>query len=334
MDIQSHIAEAIAAEREALDGLLAKVGPEAEAAVTLLHGCKGRVIVSGIGKPGIIARKIAATFSSTGTPAVFLHPAEAIHGDVGMVKQGDVAVLLSNSGESSEIVDLLPVLQRLGVKIIALTGAGESTLAQKSDVVVDVGVAREADPLNMAPTASTTAALAMGDALASALMAVRGFSKEDYAKNHPGGSIGNILLATVGDLMVPTEQTPVVSLDVTLHEAICEMTSKRLGVTFVVNADGKLKGIVTDGDLRRIFQQDLSVLKRAVRKVMTVNPESVRAETPAIEALRAMERHAQDGVPRPILVMPVVDQENRPISAIHMHDLVKAGLTALYTEGE
>ena len=334
MDIQSQISEALAAERDAIEGLLAKVGPEAEAAVTLLHACKGRVIVSGIGKPGIVARKIAATLSSTGTPAVFLHPAEAIHGDVGMVKPGDVALLLSNSGESAEIVELLPVLQRMGAKIIALSGAGESTWAQQSDVVVDVGVAREADPLNMAPTASTTAALAMGDALASALMAVRGFTKEDYAKNHPGGSIGNILLATVADLMVPADQTPVVEMDATLHEAICEMTSKRLGVTFVVNADGKLEGIVTDGDLRRIFQQDLSVLEQAVRKVMTRNPESVRAETPAIDALRAMERHAQDGVPRPILVMPVVDEAGRPVSAIHMHDLVKAGLTALYTEGE
>ena len=171
MDIQSHITQAIEAERDALDGMLARVGPAAVAAATLLHACKGRVVVSGIGKPGIIARKIAATFSSTGTPAVFLHPAEAIHGDVGMVKPGDVAVLLSNSGESNEIVEVLPLLQRLGVRIIALTGAAASTLAEKSDVVVDVGVGREADPLNMAPTASTTAALAMGDALASALMA-------------------------------------------------------------------------------------------------------------------------------------------------------------------
>lgn len=319
MDIQAEIKNALSIERDALGGLIERLGDEVEGAVALLRDCRGRVVVTGVGKTGLVGQKIAATLSSTGTAAVFLHAGEAMHGDLGMVGADDVVIAISNSGESSEIVELLTYLKRLGTKIVALTGAANSTLAIKSDVVIDVGVAVEADPLGIVPTASTTAALAMGDALAVVLMKLRNFSKDQYAQYHPGGALGSMLLTQVKDLMVAEEQTPLVSGSLSMREALYEMTSKRLGAAFVIGDDGVLLGIITDGDLRRLFESESDPLSLTAAHVMKKDPKRLRAETPAIEAMKLMEAHS-------ITVLPVVDENDRPISAIHMHDLVKAGL--------
>lgn len=319
MDVPSEIRRALSIERDALGALIERVGDETEAAVTLLRECRGRVVVTGVGKTGLVGQKIAATLSSTGTPAVFLHAGEAMHGDLGMVDAADVVIAISNSGESSEIVELLIYLKRLGTKVVALTGASNSTLAKGSDVVIDVGVTTEADPLGIVPTASTTAALAMGDALAVVLMKLRDFSKDQYAQYHPGGALGSMLLTQVKDLMVAREQTPLVPSHVSMREALYEMTSKRLGAAFVVEQDGPLLGIITDGDLRRLFETESDPLSLTAAEVMKKNPKSVTAQTPAIEAMKLMELHS-------ITVLPVVDENGLAISAIHMHDLVKAGL--------
>ncbi|MBN2309479.1 MAG: KpsF/GutQ family sugar-phosphate isomerase [Candidatus Hydrogenedentes bacterium] len=326
MDIQSVIRRSLAIERDAVAAVLEKVGEECERAVMALHACPGHVIVTGVGKAGLVGRKLAATLSSTGTAAVFLHAGEALHGDLGVVHDGDVVIAVSNSGESKEIVELLPYLRRLEITLIALTGVTSSSLARQSDIVIDVGVSCEADTLGLAPTASTTAAMALGDALAAGVMRVKRFTREQYARNHPGGSLGTLLLARVEDLMVARERTPAVSMDVTMRDAIYEMTSRRLGATFVIDERGKLVGIITDGDLRRLLQRDPNPLGLRVTEVMTRNPKRIRADALAVEAMRMMEDHV-------ITILPVVDDEERPISAIHMHDLVKAGL-ALWSGGE
>lgn len=327
MDILDEIKRSLTASRDGIGGLLAKAGESGVRAVEMMRASPGRVIVSGVGKTGLIGRKIAATLSSTGTPALYLHPAEALHGDLGVVQAGDVALVLSNSGESSEITALIPHLRALDVKVIALTGSPESTLGRRADVVIDVGVEREADPLNLAPTASTTAALAMADALAAALMKARGFTLDDYARNHPGGAIGSVLLTRVRDHMVEPERVPVVAHTVPLRDAIHEMTTKRLGGTFVTDADGKLAGVFTDGDLLRLFEKEANPLERSIADVMGRNPKWTTPDAKAIDAMGQMEDHA-------ITLLAVVDEDMRPVSALHMHDLVKAGLALWTSEKE
>lgn len=326
LHIRDVVRRALEIECEGLQRLLERIGPAEEEAVGLIAAARGRVITTGMGKAGLIARKLAATLASTGTPAHFLHPTEAVHGDLGIVTPEDIVIAISNSGETREVVGILPYLRYAGVKVIALTGRTDSTLARQSDVVVDVGVAREADPLGIAPSASTTAALAMGDALAAAVMELKRFTRDQYARLHPGGSIGLALLARVRDLMTGGALAPSVDGRVSVREAICEMTSKRLGATFVVDEQGRLVGILTDGDLRRLFQARANPLEMRLDEVMTRAPKSIGPEAPAVEALRRMEDHA-------ITVLPVVDEERRIVGAIHLHDLVKAGL-ALWSSAQ
>ena len=319
MNILNAILESLRIERDALEAVSARIGDDAVRAVETIHDAEGQVIVTGMGKAGLIGRKIAATLASTGTPAFFLHPAEAIHGDLGIVCERDVVLALSNSGESEEIVALLPHLKRFGVKIISLTGRRDSTLGRYSDIVLDTDVEREADPIDIAPTASTTVQLAVGDALVAGLIERRGFQRDQYAIFHPGGSLGRKLLSTVRDLMHSGDDLPIVPHTVSLREALLDMTSKRLGATFVVDDDGCLEGILTDGDLRRIIQDEGNPLARPVLELMVSDPKTVTESHLAAEALRIMEDHL-------ITVLPVIDEQQRPIGALHMHDLIKAGL--------
>jgi arabinose-5-phosphate isomerase len=327
-DFEGVVRRALEIERDALTNLLGRSLDAPARAAALLHGCAGRIVVTGVGKTGLVGRKIAATLASTGTPAHFLHAGEAVHGDLGVVLEADIVLAISNSGETAEVVELLPHLKQLKTPIIALTGVVSSTLARGSDVVLDVSVDREADPLGMAPTASTTAALAMGDALAAALMAARGLTRDQYAQRHPGGSLGNILSAKVSDLMVNSEDMPAVPDTVTVQEAIYEMTSRRnMGATFITDPERRLVGILTDGDLRRVIQAHAEPLSIPVRTVMSTHPKSIGADAPAIDAMRLMEDHS-------ITLLAVVDKDGRPVSAIHMHDLVKAGLAVLSADDE
>jgi arabinose-5-phosphate isomerase len=317
--VEQEIRRSLEVQREGLSRLIDRVDGSSAQAAAVLHDRKGRVFAMGAGKTGIVAQKIAATFSSVGIPTYFLHPVEAMHGDLGLVRDDDIVLAVSNSGETPEVLRVLPHLVDIGVTIIALTGATDSSLAQFSDVVVDVGVEEEADALNLAPTASTTAAMAMGDALASAVMRLSGFSAEAYGRNHPAGSIGALLLARVSDLMVPEDRCPVVNDSVPLQDAIYVLSSMRLGAVFVTAASGVLAGIVTDGDLRRVLERDGGDLSAPVNRVMTSNPKSIHADARAEDAMRIMESHS-------ITVLPVVDDSGKPISAVHLHDLVKAGL--------
>jgi KpsF/GutQ family protein len=317
-DIAAALQDALACERSAIEALEHRIGPEAEEAVRLLNQCEGRVVFTGMGKMGLVARKICATFTSLGAPSLFLHPAEAIHGDLGIVAPSDVVLALSYSGETEEIVGLLPHLHGFGVDVIAMTGNPHSTLAQHSRVVLDVSVEREADPLAIAPTASTTAALAMGDALAAALVKLRRFSKDRYAVFHPGGSLGRALLYRVRDLM--QKEIPMARPDTVLRDAICEMSGgRRLGAVFIVDDDGRLAGVFTDGDLRRVLERETNPLGSPVGEYMTATPKRTQPEVLAVEALHLMEDSR-------ILVLPVVDDHERPIAALHMHDLIRAGL--------
>jgi arabinose-5-phosphate isomerase len=286
-------------------------------AVALLHGCRGRVIVTGIGKSGIIGRKIAATLASTGTPAYFLHPAEGVHGDLGMVARDDVVLALSNSGETDEVLAVLPALKRLGIPLALLTGAPASSLARHADVVLNVGVAEEACPMNLAPTSSTTAALAMGDALAMALLDLRGLGPDDYAALHPRGSLGWKALFKVADLMHTGPSVPVVSEQATMKEAIEEMTGKGLGMTTVVDGQGRLAGVVTDGDLRRQQLAHGSVLlERRVGECMTRGPKIIGGDELAAKALAMMEGR--------VTSLVIVDAAGHPAGVIHLHDILRA----------
>ena len=311
--------DALAIEADAIRGVAAKVGPSADRAVELLLHCAGRVIVTGMGKMGLVGRKIAATLASTGTPAVFLHPAEAYHGDLGIVTAQDVVLALSNSGQTEEVVNLLPHFKRLGTKVLALTGRPDSTLGGYAEVTLDVGVQREACPLDIAPTASTTAALAMGDALAAALTARRGFTRDDYAIFHPGGSLGRKLLLTVADLMHTGQALPLVAPDETLREAIVVISNKRLGTALVADEANRLLGVFTDGDLRRLFEKHPEPLEKPMREIMTASPKPTRRQTLAAEALRVMEDSA-------ITALPVVDDGEGIVGVLHIHDLLRAGL--------
>lgn len=311
--------EVIRIEAEAVAALENRIGVDFERAVDLLFNCKGRVIVSGIGKSGIIAQKIAATLSSTGTAAIFLHAAEAAHGDLGMVMPGDVVICISKSGGTAEFYTLVPIFKRLETPIIAMTGNQHSPLAERAEVVIDISVEKEACPHDLAPTASTAAALAMGDALAVALVEKRHFSREDFALRHPSGTLGKKLLLRIDDVMYSGEKIALVDESATLDEVIFEISRKRFGGTCVVAADGKLAGIITDGDLRRLLKNRQAIDGLTAREIMTRHPKTVHGETMAAQVLEIMEEHN-------ILQMVIVDAEHRPQGMVHLHDLLKAGI--------
>ena len=303
-------ANAVSALAERIDGSFTR-------AVDLILGCRGRVVVSGIGKSGHIARKLAATFASTGTAAFFVHPAEASHGDLGMISAGDVVIALSNSGETAEVLAILPAVKRLGAALVALTGNAQSTLAQLADAHLDTGVDKEACPLNLAPTASTAAQLAMGDALAVAVLNARGFSPQDFARSHPGGTLGRPPLTRVRDVMRSGAQLPTVGFDATLPEAVHEITAKQIGMTAVLDASGNIAGIFTDGDLRRALAQVQDFQRARVAAVMTGNPALIDQTALVAEAVRMMEL-------RKINQLLVVDAGGRLVGALNMHDLFHA----------
>ena len=303
-------------EAESITALRQRLDDRFVMAVELVRGCRGRVIVTGMGKSGIIGRKIAATLASTGTPAYFLHPAEGVHGDIGMMARGDVVLALSNSGETDEVLAVLPAIKRLAVPLVLLTGSPRSTLARQADVVLDVGVSEEACPMNLAPTSSTTATLAMGDALAMALLDVRGLRAEDYAALHPRGALGWQSLFRVRDLMHVGDAVPVVTEAATMKEAIEEMSAKRLGMTTVVDGQGRLVGVITDGDLRRHQLAHGSLLDRRAGDCMTADPKCINADDLATRALALME-----GV---MTSLVIVDENSRPAGVIHIHDILRA----------
>jgi arabinose-5-phosphate isomerase len=304
-------------EAEAVRALIERIDERFLSALKLIIERRGRVVVSGIGKSGHIARKIASTLSSTGTPAYFLHPAEAIHGDLGMIESGDVFIAISHSGESEELLNIVPQVKRRGAKLIALTGRRDSTLAREADVLLDAGVAQEACPHNLAPTASTTAALALGDALAVALLDARGFSADDFARSHPGGTLGRRLLTHVSDVMRSGAEVPAVPESATFKEAVLEISRGRMGMTAVVGADKRVRGIFTDGDLRRSLEKGLDFDGTRVAKVMTPAPRTIRPEALAVEAVQLMERHK-------VNQLLVVDESGRLAGALNMHDLFRA----------
>jgi arabinose-5-phosphate isomerase len=304
-------------EADAILGLIPKLDERFERAVELLRGCSGRVIVTGMGKSGLIGRKIAATLASTGTPAHFLHPAEGVHGDLGMVARGDLVLALSNSGETDEVLAILPPLKRLGVPIVLLTGNPTSALARQCEVVLDVSVPEEACPMNLAPTSSTTATLAVGDALALALLELRGFRPEDYAALHPRGSLGWRALFRVADLMLTGDAVPKVSEQTPLREVIVEMTRKRKGMTTVIDGAGRLAGVITDGDLRRLHLTGQSVDDLAAGQLGSREPKTIRAEDLASTALEVMETWQ-------ITSLVIVDEARRPVGLIHLHDILRA----------
>lgn len=306
-------------EAQAITDLLSSLDDSFSRACQLVLDAPGRVVVTGMGKSGHIASKLAATLASTGTPAFFVHPGEASHGDLGMITRDDVVLALSNSGETAEVLAILPVIKRRGIALIAMTGKPSSSLAKQADVHLYAGVREEACPLNLAPTSSTTAALALGDALAIALLEAQGFTKEDFALSHPGGSLGRRLLLKVDDLMHSGNDFPAVSQRDTIAAALLEMTAKGLGMTAVLDDDQTLVGIFTDGDLRRMLMQDVKVREQLVTEVMTVNPVTIRSGRLAAAALQLMDERKING-------LVIVDDGNRPVGAINMHDLLKAGV--------
>jgi arabinose-5-phosphate isomerase len=310
--------EVLTIEAEGLTTLIAKLDISFVKAVDLMYQAKGRVIVTGVGKSGIVARKIVATFNSTGTPALFLHPVEAMHGDLGMVSAQDVVLALSNSGETRELTILIPSLERLKAPLIVMTGRPQSTLGRRSQVAIDTGVPREACPLGLAPTASTTAMLAMGDALAVALLTKRGFQAADFQRFHPGGSLGERLSLAISEVMLTGESVPLTPLAHSLSQAIAEIDAKRLGVTLVVDRGGVLQGIITDGDLRRALKKWGNVQDKKVKEVMTPKPRHIGPGALASQALELMEHYA-------ITVLPVVDKAQKVLGIVHLHDLLGRG---------
>ena len=312
----------LAVEAQAIERLIPRIDEHFIKAIELLLDCKGRVIVTGMGKSGLVGKKIAATIASTGTPSFFLHPAEGIHGDLGMVTADDVVISLSNSGETTEVVSILPIIKRIGASIIAMCGNSQSTMALNADVFIDVSVDEEACPLGLAPTASTTATLAMGDAIAVVLLSKRKFTPEDFALFHPGGSLGRKLLLTVENVMHSGEDNPIVSAETNVKEALFVMTSKGLGATAVVDQSGCLLGILTDGDIRRGLETGHQFLEESVVNIMTKTPKTITADKLAAAALSIMEKNK----PRPITVLPVVDKNNFVIGIVHLTDLLRQGV--------
>ena len=310
--------QVLATEAAAITSLASRLGQRFVDAVALMLGCRGRVVVSGIGKSGHVARKLAATLASTGTPAFFVHPAEAGHGDLGMITPDDVVVMLSNSGETDELILLTPHLKRQGARLIAITGNEQSSLAQSADIHLDAAVDAEACPLGLAPTASTTAALALGDALALALLEARGFSMEDFARAHPGGALGRRLLTRVSDIMRTGRALPIVRVDAMLGEAVVEMSGKGMGMTAVVDADGAIAGVFTDGDLRRCLDRVRNIAATPITDVMTRTPRTILAAQLAIDCVERME------APPKVSQLLVVDGAGRLAGALHLHDLFRA----------
>ncbi|MDP2878537.1 MAG: KpsF/GutQ family sugar-phosphate isomerase [Sulfuricella sp.] len=311
--------QVLSIEAKAVEALIARLDGEFIRALQLILHCRGRVVVSGMGKSGHIARKIASTMASTGTPAFFVHPGEASHGDLGMIADHDVLIALSNSGESPELLTILPIIKRRGAKLISMTGNPASTMAREADVHLDASVAQEACPLGLAPTASTTAALALGDALAVALLDARGFGAEDFARSHPGGALGRRLLVHVGDLMHSGDTLPKVPETALLTEALLEMSRKGLGMTAVVDNADRLLGLFTDGDLRRALDKTLDIRAAKVAEVMTRNPRTIGPGKLAAEAVQMMDQHQING-------LLVVDADGRLVGALNMHDLLRAGV--------
>ena len=309
-------------EAEAILELVPRINGQFTAAVEMILACPGRTVITGMGKSGIIGRKMAATLASTGTPSFYLHPAEGIHGDLGMVTADDVVIALSNSGETGEVLHILPSLRRIGAKVIAMVGNPNSSLGKNADVVLDVGVSKEACPLGLAPTSSTTAALAFGDALAVALLSKRKFTADQFAVFHPGGSLGRILLMTVADVMHTGDENPLVKGDMKVQDALFVITDKGLGAVSVVDNDNKMIGVLTDGDIRRGLSQGFSFLTMPVTELMTKAPKTITQDKLAAEALHLMESNK----PRPITVLPVIDAERHVIGLLHMTDLVRQGV--------
>jgi arabinose-5-phosphate isomerase len=309
----------VAMETQAVNDLHDRVDGSFVIACETLLACEGRVIVTGMGKSGHIGNKIAATLASTGTPAFFVHPGEASHGDLGMITKNDVVLALSNSGNTAEVITLLPLIKRLGIPLVSMTGDTNSALAQAAVANLDVGIAEEACPLNLAPTTSTTVTLVMGDALAIALLESRGFSAEDFAFSHPGGALGRKLLLRVSDIMHADNEVPRVTPETPLHNALLEMTEKGFGMTTITNTQGELLGVFTDGDLRRIIDSKADLSSVNMSQVMTANPKTVNHDMLAAEALTIMEKAS-------ITAVVVEDTSNHPIGVLHMHDILRAGV--------
>ena len=319
MKNRNKIKELLKKEAKAVEAIAEKLDENIDRALELILNCKGKIVVTGMGKTGIIGRKISATFASTGTPSIFLHPAEAIHGDLGMVDDNDVVMMISNSGNTTELIDIFPYFKGKNIPIICLTGNPQSTLGKLSDAVINIGVPKEFEPLGLVPMASTTTALAMGNALATIVLQEKKFCHDDFALLHPGGTIGKCLLLAVRDVMHQGEENPIISENATLKEAILEMTSKGLGCVSIINEKGLLTGIITDGDLRRIFQHYENPFHEKVHLLMTKDPKAIKPDTSGIEALEVMETYS-------ITMIPVVDDDHKPIAMLHMHDLIRAGI--------
>jgi arabinose-5-phosphate isomerase len=321
LDVVEEAKRVLRVEAQSLLDLAERMGENFSRAVELLYHCKGKVVLMGMGKSGLVGRKIASTFASTGTPSFFIHPAEGLNGDFGMLAKEDLIIAISNSGETRELLEVLPLIKRYGNRLITLTGNDTSTLAKAGDVNLDIHVEEEACPLNLAPTASTTATLALGDALAIALMEKRDFKKEDFAILHPGGTLGKRLLLKVEDLMHVGKAFPMVSEKTLMKEAVFEITSKRLGVTAVSNPEGHLVGVITDGDLRRALEKFADLFNREASEVMTKNPKWIERDALAAKAVQRMEEYS-------ITSLFVFDKagDKVPVGIIHLHDLLKAGV--------
>lgn len=311
--------EVITTEASMIHSLTQRIDQNFVNACQKLQQCHGRIVVMGVGKSGHVCKKIAATFASTGSPAFFIHPAEAKHGDIGMITKNDVILAISNSGESEELTDILPAIVRLGIPLIAMTGKPHSTLAKAATVHLDVSVEKEACPLGLAPTSSTTAALVMGDALAMTLLNLRGFTEADFALSHPGGTLGKRLLLRVDDLMHQNKEIPIVMQQDSLKQALLEMTHKKLGLTTVVNEQGALVGIFTDGDVRRALDNHTNLETTRVHQVMSKHPKTITHDLLAAEALNIMESHQ-------ITALIVADTQQKPIGIVHIHDILRAGV--------
>ncbi|MBI5192104.1 MAG: KpsF/GutQ family sugar-phosphate isomerase [Nitrospirae bacterium] len=313
----------LAIEARAIEDLIGRLDKEFSKAVDTLFACDGRVVVTGMGKSGLIGKKISATFASTGTPSFFLHPAEGIHGDIGMVMRDDVVLAISNSGETDEIVALLPTFKRMNLRLICLTGRNNSTLSRNSDVTLDVSVKEEACPMNLVPTASTTVTLAMGDALAIALLEKRGFKEDDFALFHPGGALGRRLLLKVENIMHKNPDVPTIHEDSFMKDVICEMTSRKLGMTTVVDNVNKFAGIITDGDLRRLLERwtgnEKDLFKLTAKEVMTKNPKTIAKDSLAVSAVQLMEKYS-------ITSLVILSEDRTVEGVIHLHDLLRKGI--------
>ncbi|BCR05493.1 arabinose-5-phosphate isomerase [Desulfuromonas versatilis] len=320
-DIVESAKRVLRIEAEAVSALIERIDGNFSKAVEMVLACQGRVVITGMGKSGLICQKVAATMASTGTPALFLHPAEGIHGDLGMLMKGDLVVAVSNSGETEEVVRILPIIKRMGLPLITMSGNPSSTLAKAGDVFLDISIQEEACPLGLAPTASTTATLAMGDALAVALLLQRGFREEDFALYHPGGSLGKRLLLRVEEIMHAGAAIPLVKPETPVKEALFEITSKKLGITGVVDPAGALLGVFTDGDLRRVIEKGFDGLNRPIGEMMSRNPKRILRSNLAAKALQKMEQHSITS-----LFVFEHDEDQAPVGIVHLHDLLKAGV--------